>query len=1170
MCCLYDRAGITTGIWTVQGCELRHKSPTSTICHNIVGEPGTWGEWRPDIPSNQCNSADAARVCDKGPVDLKVTKAVSAPSNPAVGDTITYTITVANLSTTTAAVGTKVVDQANNVNLEYIDAPSDACIVQPFGSISCSIGILPPGGSSSFTMSFKLKERGTSGCSISNVAIAFSENTDPVTSNNYGSAVFNAYCATGGSSRSTAAPSSGSSVSSSAPLGACCLKLGFSGNNDKRCKGVSSEQACTALIGTKVTLDSGLQYTVQDVAWKPTQQCSAELCPPLFEEKPCCSPTNACAKKEVYLCEQEGGRPMDTNSCTTTVCTVSSASVSASKKSSSSSSQAPDLRIVKTLIGGPVFNPGDTVSYSVTIENTGKEAALVTLNEFPPPGLTVTGMPAGCVNIPGLITCSNLSVPPGGTTLTFSFTADNPKGCTVDRFISPNKAYVVAANPKHDTNTLNNIGESGSATVKCPTWETNKELVSAGPFRPGDTVEFKLTYTRKGGPYELSAGNILPKDYAVDRLEHVELTQIPAGCVLVPAAAYQQISCNFPATSKDGTVTYTMSAVIKDSACPVGLFKNTAFADRGTETSPGQVLSQDSVTGTVDCSPTASSTASSTAASAQSSATGPKYCCSFNRCVEKTGDVSCDSGAAQGTDPMCGGACVPKFCCPAGAVSCNQQTTAFGACPLPKDGTLVDGYNTAATCNAACAASAVSSAPTASAASSSAPPQVWCCNRNDADEFSCSASADDVDCGIERAPGSALEGYKTLADCQAVPECKPETTETAGCCLDDDETNTRACTDDFDQTECEARVGQHGVWFANNCSTQCGGEVACGPGCYPVGPDGICPLVFAQEPASWWGRFMAFVTGTPLKAQLELLEGSSCCCPPGGGSSSAGTTSSTGGTGGSSAASSNPAKQCGACIATSQVACNASPNRCVWESSWFAFLSVLFGGDGGSCEQAPECIDGGGGTSSLGGPSSVGGTISSSIGGGSSEGQNSSVISASSASSLSSRSSSSSSRSKRIVTINGIQPPLQCGDRIVQAERGEQCEPGIENVGDVYKCSLACLWAVCPPGTTLNAAGTCTDLPECPAAPVAANAAALHLHCVNACSGSPDSGKCTAACVCGCRPGAPFKAGESAGSCVSSCLDGDSAAAACAGRTTGDELTQCCMNSCIGYACPLI
>lgn len=254
-------------------------------------------------------------------------------------------------------------------------------------------------------------------------------------------------------------------------------------------------------------------------------------------------------------------------------------------------------------------------------------------------------------------------------------------------------------------------------------------------------------------------------------------------------------------------------------------------------------------------------------------------------------------------------------------------------------------------------------------------------------------------------------------------------------------------------------------------------------------------------------------------------------------SSSAGIASSVS-TAANSSIASTPAKVCGACPAVeSETECLAAANRCEWSPHSFAFLRVLFGASGGTCDMVPECTT--------------------------------STSSASSSASLqaaaSSRLSSSSSARLRII-VGGISVPQQCGDRVVQAERGEECEPGLIENGQRV-CTLSCLWEQCPPGETIGTDGRCTDLPACPTADVSANATSLHLSCVNACASSPDSAKCSAACVCNCRPGAPPKAMEAAGSCVSSCLRGGGAATACEGRT-GEALAQCCMTSCIGFACP--
>ncbi len=355
---------------------------------------------------------------------------------------------------------------------------------------------------------------------------------------------------------------------------------------------------------------------------------------------------------------------------------------------------------------------------------------------------------------------------------------------------------------------------------------------------------------------------------------------------------------------------------------------------------------------------------------------------------------------------------------------------------------------------------------------------------------------------------------------------------------------------------------------------------ACGDGCTKK-VNGQCPDrlpdeipdTFAQQSRSWWARFTGWLTGSSLKAQLiDMQDGSDCCCKPDAPVPVPVPTPvpdpvpvptpvptpipspiPTPIPGRLPVPIPPTQKDCGECPTEGgELACSMSPNACEWHPAPLSFLVRVFGGRGGTCErEVPRCATGGiGGHTGLNG--GIGNIATNATNGG---GQ---------------RSSSSSSAASSVRTIDrefafvmfGLKFAPQCGDGIVQPDRGEQCEPFVS--GGLVRCTNTCLLEQCPSGTVRTLEGACDRMPVCPELADVMTPSSLVAACAASCEGFLDSAKCAAACACSCRPDAHPKAGEAAGSCAASCMIGVNAR--CGGEQ-GEERTRCCTQACTGNVC---
>lgn len=447
--------------------------------------------------------------------------------------------------------------------------------------------------------------------------------------------------------------------------------------------------------------------------------------------------------------------------------------------------------------------------------------------------------------------------------------------------------------------------------------------------------------------------------------------------------------------------------------------------------------------------------------------------------------LSCSSNA-------CGAPAEKKYCCTNGN-ACSE--TAAGQCADGSEPSSQD--DCAKTCGVP------------------DPDEVWCCANTGDDEFGCAKADKETGCGIDRAPGSSIDGYATRAECEKVQQCA------------------------------SAPVP------VNSCNADLG--------CYPVNGDGSCPFdpdEFAMNP-SWWARLTGWVTGRPVAMLERSSEFPNCCCrqPPTGNNGGNGTNGPSSAAGSqasatSSATSSNASsvqpvpKTCGTCDGLPEQQCVNGPHYCTWQASPFGFLSILFGGYGGTCSPDPAYCKAAGSSSSATPQSS---------------------------SSSSSSSSPQPGDLNLTLVILGLRAQPACGDLRIQD--GEQCEPriidaegractsrcrwtacsdGIDNDGDGFvdradggchssgKAPAALFTSAgrylaqfffddpqddflpardtesCPMGMTPGVFGDCDPLPACPAPETSANGTSLFLYCGNACAGRTDPEHCASACRVAC------------------------------------------------------
>lgn len=283
-CCIYEREPSFSREWNPVECRVAEKKTEGAVfCHDVSGEPNVVSEWRTDISEEACRTESAYDVCGKGEVDLKLTKTLKSSDRPPVpGDVIFYDLAVENRPIESVGDVTVPSDPAvdvtindfSNPQLEFVPEQSDASCRKLLisGSVSCNVGTIAFRESKTITIAFRLKERGTSGCTVTNSALVYADNKEVLMTNNYANAPLNAYCASG--TRHCCAPSATSCTQ---------VLLGEDGK-------------CPAY--KQGTLDTG---------YETSSACDAACAEPTVE-KFCCSASHSCSR--VALVEGKCPAPM--------------------------------------------------------------------------------------------------------------------------------------------------------------------------------------------------------------------------------------------------------------------------------------------------------------------------------------------------------------------------------------------------------------------------------------------------------------------------------------------------------------------------------------------------------------------------------------------------------------------------------------------------------------------------------------------------------------------------------------------------------------------------------------------------------------------------------------------------------------------------------------------
>jgi large repetitive protein len=212
---------------------------------------------------------------------------------------------------------------------------------------------------------------------------------------------------------------------------------------------------------------------------------------------------------------------------------------------------AADVSLVKTLVTTGPFAAGQSISYTLVIANAGPSTATSIQVTDTPTNLVITTVSgSGCSSLP----CTIASLASGANTTI------NVSSTIVAAGAFDNSATATPA--EFDPNTSNNTDNTGNGGSAAPSADVSlvKTLVTAGPFNMGQSVSYTLVIANAGPS---TATNI----QVTDTPTHLTITNVSgSGCSALPCTI-ASLAAGFNTTIN---VTTTINAT--------GVFDNSATA----------------------------------------------------------------------------------------------------------------------------------------------------------------------------------------------------------------------------------------------------------------------------------------------------------------------------------------------------------------------------------------------------------------------------------------------------------------------------------------------------------------------------------------------------------------------------------------------------------------
>ncbi|MGN6184169.1 MAG: DUF7507 domain-containing protein [Thermoanaerobaculia bacterium] len=466
----------------------------------------------PNLGNNTDNTGNNGTAAASADVSLVKTLITSSPY--AVGQSIQYTLLIANAGPSTAT------------SIQVTDTPTNLTITNVTGSgcaaLPCTIASLASGANTTITVTATIDASGA----FDNSATAMPAESDPNLGNNTDN----------------------------------------TGNNGTA--GASADVSLVKMLITSspYTVGQSIQYTLLIANAGPSTATSIQVTD---------TPTNltitsvtgsGCAALPCTIASLASGA----NTTITVTATINAAGAFDNSATATPSETDPnptdntdssgnngtagasaDVSIVKTLITAPPFNAGQSIQYTLVVANAGPSPATSIQVTDTPTNLTITSVTgSGCSALP----CTIPSLASGANT-TITVTATINAAGAFD-----NSATATATesdpNPTDNTDSSGNGGTAGSSADV----SLVKTLITASPYTPNQSIQYTLLIANAGPSVATSI-------VVTDTPTNLTITNVTgSGCTALP--------CTIPSRAVGANTTITVTATI----IAAGSFDNVATA----------------------------------------------------------------------------------------------------------------------------------------------------------------------------------------------------------------------------------------------------------------------------------------------------------------------------------------------------------------------------------------------------------------------------------------------------------------------------------------------------------------------------------------------------------------------------------------------------------------
>jgi uncharacterized repeat protein (TIGR01451 family) len=464
-------------------------------------------------PSDNTDSSGNGGTADPS-ADVSLVKTLTTSGPFTIGQSVTYTLVVANAGPSTAT------------NIQVTDTPTNLTITNVSGSgcsaLPCTIASLASSANTTITVTATIDASGTFDNSATATGAEFDPNTANNTDNtgNAGSAGTSADVSIVKTLATSGPFTAGQSISytlvvaNGGPSTATSIQVTDTPTNLSITN--VSGAGCSALPCTIASLASGANTTINVTA--------TIVAAGAFDN------TATATALE-----------FDPNTANNTDSTGNGGTAAASA----------DVSLVKTLVTSGPFTAGQSISYTLVVANGGPSTATSIQVTDTPTNLSITNVSgSGCSALP----CTIPSLASGANT-TINVTATIVAAGAFD-----NSATATAV--EFDPNTANNTDSTGNGGTAAASADVSlvKTLVTSGPFTAGQSISYTLVVANAGPSTATSI-------QVADTPTNLSITNVSgAGCSALP--------CTIPSLASGANTTINVTATI----VAAGSFDNSATA----------------------------------------------------------------------------------------------------------------------------------------------------------------------------------------------------------------------------------------------------------------------------------------------------------------------------------------------------------------------------------------------------------------------------------------------------------------------------------------------------------------------------------------------------------------------------------------------------------------